>query len=110
MTLHEFREAVLTEFGPNMVHATPENVRRFTSRMYTELTGGFPTGLPVLIPTDSADDYAQVVASFFARAPFLPPEQATILLWLFAAEMYYSELGELNHEILTDLFTIELSE
>ncbi len=106
MTLAEFRAAVLAEFGPEMARATPEHVQVFLARMYAALGTGTP-GMPFTLPTDTASDYRQVVAGFFTRALTLPRDTAVILLWLFAAEMYYADLADTNRDLLPDLLRPE---
>ncbi len=93
MTLQHFRELVQAEFGMRLEHATPELVQTFIARIYAELNPAASDGL-VEIPVDSADNYPRVVGEFLAVILDSEPERAAILLWLFAAEVFYGSLGE----------------
>ena len=106
VTLDEFRAAVHAAFGPKLEHVTPELMRDFIARMYLQLSPPERTEKgAVIIPPDTigATSYQEIVINFFAHALELPPDQALILLWLFAGEMYFSELGEEYSERFKDL-------
>jgi len=104
LTLDEFRAAVHAAFGPNLEHVTPELMRDFIARMYARLSPPERTDKgAVIIPNDGATSYEEIVIHFFSHTLELPPDQALILLWLFAGEMYFSELGEEYSERFKDL-------
>jgi len=111
LTLDEFRAAVHAAFGSRLEHVTPELMRDFIARMYLQLS---PPDRPekdaVVISTDGATSYEEIVITFFGRMLELPPEQALILLWLFAGEMYFAELGEEYSERFKDLASPEKAE
>ena len=71
-----------------------------------------PAGLPFIIdiPTESAKNYEQVVAEFFAHVLDYPANIAVITLWLFACEMFYTHLEEAYNEQFSELFSFELPE
>lgn len=104
MTLDEFRAAVYAAFGSKLEHVTPELMRTFIARMYQQLSPPERTEQgAVIIPADGASSYEEIVINFFAHALEQPPDQALILMWLFAGEMYFSELGEEYSERFKDL-------
>lgn len=111
MTLDEFRAAVYAAFGPRLEHVTPELMRDFIARMYLQLSPseGAEKGA-VVIPADGATSYEEIVINFFDRALQLPPDQALILLWLFAGEIYFADLGEQYSERFKDLAPPEIAE
>lgn len=111
MDIQEFRDVVRAEFGAHLEYATPEHMRRFLHRMNTQM-GSYDRGrTSFAIPTtESAKNYEQVVTDFFARALDMPPEQAMVLLWLFATEMFFSKLGEQYAQELSTLLTFEIPE
>lgn len=104
MTLAEFRELVHTTFGPRLEHATPELMRDFICQTYARLS---PPGQDgdgaVTLPADGPVSYEQIVITFFNRMLDAPPEQAVILLWLFASEVYFNHLGEQYAEQFNEL-------
>ncbi len=103
MTLADFRELVHATFGPHLEHATPELMRDFISRVYAQLAP--PDRTPDGAPSMAAGPmtYEQIVITFFARMLDAPPDQAVILLWLFAGEMYFTQLGEQYNEQFGEL-------
>jgi len=106
VTLDEFRTAVYAAFGSQLEHVTPELMRDFIARMYAQLSPPERTEKgAVVIPPDTigAASYEEIVITFFARMLELPPDQALILLWLFAGEIYFSDLGEQYSERFKDL-------
>lgn len=110
MDIKHFCELVKAEFGPRMEHATPANMRKFLCRMHLELEGADPPTGRITIPREKATNYEQVVAEFLANVLDFPPEQAVILLWVFASESFYARLGEQYDEHLCDLLTYDLNE
>jgi len=111
VTLDEFKAAVHAAFGSRLEHVTPELMRDFIARMYLQFSpperGENNT---VVIPPDGASSYEEIVITFFGRMLELPPDQALILLWLFAGEMYFAELGEEYSERFKDLASPEKAE
>lgn len=110
MDIERFREEVHTEFGTRMEHATPAHVRRFLCRIYSAIDKEEIGPNHFAIPREDASNYEQVVNEFFARVLDLPPDQAVVLLWMFAGEMFYARLGEQYTQDLSDLFTFEITE
>lgn len=109
MDIQQFRDAVRAEFGAQLEYATPEHMRRFLQRMNTRIAV-YDTGRTTFaIPhTENAKNYEQVVMDFFARVLDLPSDQAVVLLWIFASEMFFSRLGEQYAQELSSLLTFEI--
>ena len=103
MDLAEFRDTVYATFGSRLERATPELMLDFICRAYAQLSPPTKNGGTLVIPTAGADSYEQIVHDFLARMLDSPPEQAVILLWLFAGEMYFTDLGEQYRERFKDL-------
>ncbi|HEY3266135.1 MAG TPA: hypothetical protein VGM37_04360 [Armatimonadota bacterium] len=107
MTLTRFRKAVFAEFGDNMQHATPANVRDFLERIQAEMheeerERGDLKGPLVL--NEHAISYEQIIKEFFSQALRLPDDQAIITLWTMAVEMSFSALESQYAEIFRPLF------
>ncbi|MHB9131434.1 MAG: hypothetical protein ACYDBB_10130 [Armatimonadota bacterium] len=109
MNLEQFRHEVHAEFGPHLEHATPEHVRKFLCRIQAEIASGKATKAGFDISQEHAKNYEQIVTEFFARVIDFPTEQAVIHLWIFAAEMYFSQLGEQYAE-LSAMLSFDVSE
>jgi hypothetical protein len=101
---------IVAEFGPSMEHATPANVRKFMERMHADFAQSATAEQTIVIPRENAMNYEQVVAEFFARVLDLPAEQAVILLWIYAGELFYARLGEQYEQEMSNLFTLEIGE
>ena len=110
MNIKQFSELVRTEFGPRMEHATPANMRKFLSRMHLELDGCDTPRDPIVIPSEDATNYEQVVTDFLSRVLDSPTDQAVILLWIFSSELFYERLGEQYEDNLSKLFTYDINE
>ena len=90
----QFRRAVYAEFGSQLEHATPELMQNFICRSYAELSPPPTHAEPLILPDDRAASYAQLVGQFMGHCLDAPDDRALILLWLFAAEMFYGNLGD----------------
>jgi len=102
---------VYAAFGPRLEHVTPELMRDFIARMYLQLSPPERTAQgAVVIPVDGAGSYEEIVINFFGRMLEIPPDQALILLWLFAGEIYFADLGERYSERFQDLAPPEKAE
>ncbi len=115
MDLEQFRNEIRTEFGSKLEHATPAHMRQFLYRMYSRLHSRLDgeahlEGLPFTIPTESANNYEQVVAEFFSHVLDYPSDLAVITLWLFACEMFYTHLEDAYTDQFQDLFSFEIPE
>jgi len=112
MNLAQFRQEIRAEFGSKLEHATPEHMRTFLNRMYAQIgsNGDHVEGLPFNIPTESANNYEQVVAEFFSHVLDYPPDLAVITLWLFSCEMFYTHLEDEYAEQFRELFSFDIPE
>ena len=95
MDLKEFKDIVNNEFGKNMEHATPGNVRDFLDRMQFNVLGPEIKGRMIL--EEYASSYEEVMKDFFAKVLTLPQDQAIIMLWLLAFDFAFSAV-ELQHD------------
>ena len=90
MRLEEFRELVKHEFGANLKHATPANVREFVDRLESEI---LPNKVANRIVIDEhCNSYEEVIQDFFSKILELPPEQAMVALWTLALDLAFSAI------------------
>lgn len=90
MKLEEFREAIRREFGPNLEHATPANVRDFLNDLSRRQ---FEARLRKrIVLNESKTTYEEILKDFFSRVLDFPPEEALILLWTMAFELSFTVL------------------
>jgi hypothetical protein len=101
--LDEFRKRVFQEFGGDLNHATPANVRDFLDRMNLSEFKGRGTGTRLVLD-DPSRNWEEVVKDTFARILRLPPEEAVPLLWIIAFELSYSIIEYQYGEVLEQLF------
>ncbi|MBI3912224.1 MAG: hypothetical protein HY320_15000 [Armatimonadetes bacterium] len=90
MTLAEFRTAVRREFGRDLEHMTPANVREFLDRIQEREA---PVGERIHLD-EPARSYESILKDFFRQVLEIPPEQAIIPLWLLAVELAFADLRE----------------
>jgi len=87
MDLEEFRQALRREFGPNLEHATPANVRGFLDELSSKQ---FRSRLRKRIVLDEPKTtYEEILRDFFSRVLDFPPDEALILLWTMAFELSF---------------------
>ncbi len=93
MTLAQFRRRVVEAFGPNLEHATPSNVREFVARVREEIFPSPKEGKRWVISVgDRDEDYETIMLRYFADTLNMSADHAAISLWLYAFEMWFSEL------------------
>ena len=102
MDRQEFKRLVTREFGNNLEHATPGNVREFLDRMQLNVLGPHLKGRIVL--EERASTFEDVLKDFFAKALDLPPDEAVILLWLLAIDFAFSAIELQQAETFKSLF------
>lgn len=90
LRVEEFKEAVIREFGRNLEHATPANVREFFDRMQERVFQGRLRERIEL--NEPKTTYEEILKDFFARVLDLPKDEAIILLWTMAFDLSYSAL------------------
>ena len=89
MNLQEFKKTISDEFGKNLEHATPGNVREFLDHRIGTL-GPQLKGRIVL--EERAASFEEVLKDFFVRVLELPREDAIVMLWLLAFDFAFSAI------------------
>jgi len=93
---------VLKEFGKNLRHATPGNVREFLDRMQVDALGPNLKGRIVL--EERASTYEEIIKDFFAKTLELPKDEAIILLWMLAFDFAFAAIEIQQAERFEPLF------
>ncbi len=102
MTLYEFRKLVRSEFGTDLRHMTPANVREFLDRVQNEVDGsGTPRRFTLNEPERT---YEGILRDFLKSALDMPTDQAVIRLWLYCLELATANLSDLEAERFRELF------
>lgn len=102
MRLDEFRNLVKNEFGDNLKHATPANVRDFLDRIETEVLSEKVTNRIVI--DEPCTSYEAIIKDFFAQMLELPPEEAVVGLWALALDLAFASIESQYTERLASLF------
>ncbi len=102
ITLNEFRNLVRTEFGKDLCHATPANVREFLDRLNSDILQAKIDGRIVL--NESYKTYEEIIKEFFARILDEPSDEAFIMLWTMALDLSFSAIESHYADRLTNLF------
>lgn len=102
--LREFRACVLKQFGPNLEHATPANVREFLDQLQLSEYKASPDKPLVLEETHQT--YESIIKDFFARCLTLPPEEALVLLWTVALDLSFAIIESHDADRLSSLFPV----
>lgn len=102
MQLSEFKRRIREQFGPNLEHATPANVREFLDQMQLAQFKAPPGGRFVL--DEPAVTYEEIVKDFFSRVLDMPPEEAVILLWMIALDLSFAAIEFQYSEAFASLF------
>ncbi|HEY3283691.1 MAG TPA: hypothetical protein VGN26_15605 [Armatimonadota bacterium] len=104
MNLRDFRQAVLDQFGPNLEHATPANVREFLDQLQL---GDYKASPKKRIVIDEPQrTYESIIKDFFARLLTLPPEESMVLLWTVALDLSFAIIESHDAELLSSLFPV----
>jgi hypothetical protein len=94
--LPEFREEVHREFGDHLERATPALVRNFLTRMQAQISRLPEPGEPIELQ-ETATSYNEVITDFLSRnleVAVEDPDQALIMLWLLALELYFALVND----------------
>lgn len=102
MKLKEFRKLVKREFGDNLKHATPANVRGFLDRIETEVLAEKVTNRIVI--DEPCTSYEAIIKDFFAQMLELPPEEAVVGLWALALDLAFASIESQYAERFASLF------
>src|SRR5262249_54122612 len=100
MTLAEFRELVRQEFGPDLEHITPANVREFLDRVQSHK----PAEGTRFRLNEQETTYEGILRAFFRQVLEVPPEEAIIPLWTLALELAFADLREMIAGQVASLF------
>jgi hypothetical protein len=100
--LQEFRNLVKREFGDNLKHATPSNVRDFLDRIETEVLSEKVTHRIVI--DEPCTSYEEIIKDFFAQMLELPPEEAVVGLWALALDLAFASIESQYTERFASLF------
>ena len=90
MRIEEFAKSIRHEFGANLEHATPANVRDFLDRMHDDVFQGH-LRTPIVI-NEPKTTYEEILRDFFARVLDFPKDEALIMLWTMAFDLSFSSL------------------
>ncbi|MCL5284092.1 MAG: hypothetical protein M1330_05240 [Armatimonadetes bacterium] len=101
MEIEEFRNAIRREFGPNLEHATPANVREFLDRLGEHSVRRIRGRIEL---NESKSTYEEILKDFFDKVLDFPKDEAIILLWVLAFEWAFSNLELQLAERLDPLF------
>lgn len=101
MTLAEFRTLVRREFGPNLEHMTPANVRDFLDHLQSRT--GHPGGDRFRLD-EQHTTYEAILRDFFRGVLELPAEEAVIPLWTLALELAYADMRDVMSDQFEALF------
>lgn len=102
MDLIEFKKLISKEFGPNLEHATPGNVREFLDRIHSNLFGPQLKGRIVL--EENVCTFEEVLKDFFINVLDLPKDEAIMMLWLLAFDFAFSAIELHQAEKFRTLF------
>ena len=103
MRLSEFKQRIREQFGPNLEHATPANVREFLDQMQLAQFKAPSGGRFVL--DEPAITYEEIVKDFFSRVLDAPLEDAVILLWTIALELSFAAIEFQYSEVFESLLS-----
>ncbi len=116
MRVQELRILARQAFGEKLEHATPSNVREFLDDLQNsdwrngeaERASSGSNGKILDLSADASlvgvVSWESQVRRFFSRALDRSPDEAAAALWLFALEMAYSGIEEVQAEGLDRLF------
>ena len=104
MKLDEFRRRVIEEFGADLNHATPANVREFLDRMRLNEFATQRAQNPRVSLNDPGRSYEDIVKDTFSKLLQLSPEEAVPILWVIAFELSFSIIEFQYSETLEKLF------
>lgn len=78
------------EFGDNLKHATPANVREFLEGIENEVISAKVSHRIVI--DEPCTSYEQVIKDFFSQMLELPPEEAMVGLWTLALDLAFASI------------------
>ncbi|NUQ71638.1 MAG: hypothetical protein HUU17_12570 [Chthonomonadales bacterium] len=102
MRIEEFRRALRREFGDNLEHATPANVRSFLDDLSRKRHE--PMVRQRIVLDEPKTTYEEILRDFFARVLEFPRDEAVMLLWTMAFELSFLMLEHHLGDRLDALF------
>lgn len=96
---------VRSEFGRDLQHMTPANVREFLDRVNSQTAPG-DRGAAFRLD-ESHTSYESILRDFFLQVLEVPPEEAIIPLWTLAVELAFADLKEVMADQMRSLFPDE---
>ena len=118
MDLDDFKRRAREAFGPGLEHATPANVPEFVATLHQEMwrsdraEASARTGNPAppleLDVRNGPITYEASVRRFFSHALDAPNEQALLLLWLYALDLAYAGIEQVQSDDFNRLFGDDL--
>jgi hypothetical protein len=102
LRIDEFRRLVKQEFGENLKHATPANVREFVDGLNGELLAEKIANRIVI--DEPCSSYEEVIKDFFARALDLPTDDAVIALWTLGLDLAFAMIESQYADRLASMF------
>lgn len=102
MKSNEFRRLIRKEFGKNLEHATPANVREFLDRVQEDVFLG-QLRKPIELHEEKTT-YEEILRDFFARVLDFPADEALVMLWTMAFDLSFTTLELHLSERLDHLF------
>lgn len=93
----------MTEFGENLEHATPANVRDFLDRTQKEAFKTAHSGSHIVLD-EPAKSYEEIIKDFFIHVLDLPKDMAIMTLWTLALELSFAALESQLSDQFADLF------
>jgi hypothetical protein len=88
--IEDFKKSIRKEFGSNLEHATPANVREFLDKLHDDVFRG-QLRAPIVI-NEPKTTYEEILRDFFARVLDFPKDEALIMLWTMAFDLSFSSL------------------
>ncbi|MEP6757032.1 MAG: hypothetical protein ABJA67_16115 [Chthonomonadales bacterium] len=90
MKTDDFRKLIRKEFGHNLEHATPANVREFLDRVQDDVFQG-QLRSPIVLKEEKTT-YEEILRDFFARVLDFPKDEALVMLWTMAFDLSFTTL------------------
>jgi hypothetical protein len=110
VTLQEFRRLVRSEFGGDLRHMTPANVRDFLAKVQPHVEGEYPAGQGRVYLNEPEKTYEGILRDFLRGVLDMPPDQAVIRLWLYSLEMTVANVSDVEADKFRRLFAELASE
>lgn len=112
MTLQEFRKLVRQQFGGDLRHMTPANVREFIERVQPEVDSppSPATSNGRVYLNEPVSTYEGILRDFLARVLEMPSDKAVIRLWLYSLEFTNASVADLEEEKFQKLFASILAD